>query len=218
MARRAPGATPDGPGRVDYPRTSATRLTAATRDERATIGRVVHSFSDGARDASLAYATGARRRRRPPRRGPDDDRTHDAAERRDALVGRLFEATLGAFDLLTLHLGDELGLYRALSQRGPLTAPELAAAGRHRAALRPGVARAAGRGGPPRRRRPGRGTRRAPVRAACRPPRSARRPDKPRINDRHGPVARRRWRVDGRPDRGLSEPAAACRGIATRTS
>jgi 2-polyprenyl-3-methyl-5-hydroxy-6-metoxy-1,4-benzoquinol methylase len=52
----------------------------------------------------------------------------DAAERRDALVGRLFEATLGAFDLLTIHLGDELGLYRALSQRGPLTAPELAAA------------------------------------------------------------------------------------------
>ena len=29
-----------------------------------------------------------------------------AAERRDALVGRLFEATLGAFDLLAIHLGD----------------------------------------------------------------------------------------------------------------
>src|SRR5262245_58903250 len=51
-----------------------------------------------------------------------------AAERRDALVDRLFEATLGAFDLLAIHLGHELGLYRALADRGPLTAPELAAA------------------------------------------------------------------------------------------
>jgi 2-polyprenyl-3-methyl-5-hydroxy-6-metoxy-1,4-benzoquinol methylase len=51
-----------------------------------------------------------------------------AAERRDALVGRLFEATLGAFDLLAIHLGDRLGLYQALAQRGPLSAPELAAA------------------------------------------------------------------------------------------
>ncbi|HEX5015537.1 MAG TPA: methyltransferase [Candidatus Limnocylindrales bacterium] len=51
-----------------------------------------------------------------------------ADERRDALVGRLFEATLGAFDLLAIHLGDQLGLYRALAERGPLTAPHLAAA------------------------------------------------------------------------------------------
>lgn len=52
--------------------------------------------------------------------------SQDAADRRDALVGRLFEATLGAFDLLTIHLGDQLGLYRALAERGPLTPPELA--------------------------------------------------------------------------------------------
>ena len=52
----------------------------------------------------------------------------DTAERRDALVGRLFEATLGAFDLLTIHLGNELGLYQALAERGPLTPAELAAA------------------------------------------------------------------------------------------
>lgn len=50
------------------------------------------------------------------------------AARRDALAGRLFEATLGAFDLLAIHLGDELGLYRALADRGGLTAPDLAAA------------------------------------------------------------------------------------------
>ena len=49
-----------------------------------------------------------------------------AEERRDALVGRLFEATLGAFDLLAIHLGDQLGLYRALAHEGPLTAPQLA--------------------------------------------------------------------------------------------
>jgi 2-polyprenyl-3-methyl-5-hydroxy-6-metoxy-1,4-benzoquinol methylase len=54
--------------------------------------------------------------------------TPSADERRDALVGRLFEAVLGAFDLLTIHLGDELGLYRALADRGPLTPPELASA------------------------------------------------------------------------------------------
>src|SRR5262245_46324500 len=49
-------------------------------------------------------------------------------ERRDALAGRLFEATLGAFDLLAIHLGDRLGLYRALADGGSLAAPELAAA------------------------------------------------------------------------------------------
>ncbi len=50
-----------------------------------------------------------------------------AAERRDALVGRLFEATLGMMDLVTVYLGDRLGLYRALAGRGPITAGELAA-------------------------------------------------------------------------------------------
>jgi hypothetical protein len=51
-----------------------------------------------------------------------------AEERRDALVGRLFEAALGAFDLLTVYLGDRLGLYQALAERGPCTSSELAAA------------------------------------------------------------------------------------------
>ena len=41
-------------------------------------------------------------------------------ERRDALAGRLFGAALGAFDLLTIHLGLELGLYETL-RPGPLT-------------------------------------------------------------------------------------------------
>jgi 2-polyprenyl-3-methyl-5-hydroxy-6-metoxy-1,4-benzoquinol methylase len=47
-------------------------------------------------------------------------------ERRDALTARLFESTLGAFDLLSVHLGLDLGLYRSLDEAGPATASELA--------------------------------------------------------------------------------------------
>jgi SAM-dependent methyltransferase len=50
----------------------------------------------------------------------------DEAER-DALVGRLFEAALGTFDLAALHVGERLGLYAVLADR-PHTGPELAAA------------------------------------------------------------------------------------------
>jgi SAM-dependent methyltransferase len=46
--------------------------------------------------------------------------------RRDALAERLFQATLGTMDLLTIYLGDRLGLYRALAAGGPATAAELA--------------------------------------------------------------------------------------------
>jgi SAM-dependent methyltransferase len=49
------------------------------------------------------------------------------AARRDALATRLFEATLGAFDLLVVHLGLDLGLYEALAEHGSLSPPELAA-------------------------------------------------------------------------------------------
>jgi 2-polyprenyl-3-methyl-5-hydroxy-6-metoxy-1,4-benzoquinol methylase len=56
----------------------------------------------------------------------------DAAQRRDALVERLFMNAIGAFDLFSVYVGDVLGLYRALAERGPLTSPELAdAAGVH---------------------------------------------------------------------------------------
>jgi 2-polyprenyl-3-methyl-5-hydroxy-6-metoxy-1,4-benzoquinol methylase len=44
----------------------------------------------------------------------------------DALVGRLFEATIGMFDVLTVYLGDRLGLYRALHEGGPATTTDLA--------------------------------------------------------------------------------------------
>jgi SAM-dependent methyltransferase len=51
-----------------------------------------------------------------------------ADERRDALVERLFMATVGAMDVLGVYIGDRLGLYRALAERGPSTSQELAGA------------------------------------------------------------------------------------------
>ena len=52
----------------------------------------------------------------------------DTDARRDALVERLFLATVGAWDLLAVYIGDRLGLYRALAERGPATSDELAGA------------------------------------------------------------------------------------------
>jgi len=48
--------------------------------------------------------------------------------RSDALAERIFAATIDALELSTIYLGSELGLYRLLADRGPLTAPELAGA------------------------------------------------------------------------------------------
>jgi SAM-dependent methyltransferase len=44
----------------------------------------------------------------------------------DELVGRLFEASIGMFDVMSVHLGDRLGLYQVLREAGPLTSAELA--------------------------------------------------------------------------------------------
>jgi 2-polyprenyl-3-methyl-5-hydroxy-6-metoxy-1,4-benzoquinol methylase len=52
--------------------------------------------------------------------------TDAVSERREALVGRLFEGLLGAMDLLNVYLGDRLGLYRALADGGPATEAQLA--------------------------------------------------------------------------------------------
>jgi 2-polyprenyl-3-methyl-5-hydroxy-6-metoxy-1,4-benzoquinol methylase len=58
--------------------------------------------------------------------------TADATARRDALVERLFMNAIGAFDLFSVYLGDALGLYRTLADKGQLTSAELAeAAGVH---------------------------------------------------------------------------------------
>ncbi len=51
-----------------------------------------------------------------------------ATARRDALVERLFGATVGAFDLVGVYVGAKLGLYRVLAEGGALTSAELARA------------------------------------------------------------------------------------------
>ena len=50
----------------------------------------------------------------PPQGTPDD------------LVARIFEASLGMLDVVAIYLGDRLGLYAALRDGGPATAPGLA--------------------------------------------------------------------------------------------
>src|SRR3954447_21761938 len=57
---------------------------------------------------------------------PDSDSTPEA--RRDALVERLFMAAVGTWDLLAVYVGDRLGLYRVLAERGHLAFSELAEA------------------------------------------------------------------------------------------
>jgi predicted O-methyltransferase YrrM len=49
------------------------------------------------------------------------------AEQVEALAGRIFTAGLEAAELYTVHLGIQLGLYRALDDGGPQTAEQLAA-------------------------------------------------------------------------------------------
>ena len=44
----------------------------------------------------------------------------------DAIVGRLFEAAVGGFDLLSVVIGDRLGLYGSLARDGSATSGELA--------------------------------------------------------------------------------------------
>ena len=46
---------------------------------------------------------------------------------KEAFVGRIFEALIGALELFTIYLGHRLGFYDALRQGRSLTAPELAA-------------------------------------------------------------------------------------------
>jgi 2-polyprenyl-3-methyl-5-hydroxy-6-metoxy-1,4-benzoquinol methylase len=53
-------------------------------------------------------------------------------ERREALVRKLTTDAIGALDLISVYIGDRLGLYRALAEHPPTTPPELAsAAGLH---------------------------------------------------------------------------------------
>ena len=46
---------------------------------------------------------------------------------RDQFVERLLESTSGVFDIFTIYIGDQLGLYRELSKNDPVTSVQLAA-------------------------------------------------------------------------------------------
>ena len=50
----------------------------------------------------------------------------DTERQRDELVERLFAASLGMGEVLTVYLGDTLGFYRTLDRVGPMSSPELA--------------------------------------------------------------------------------------------
>lgn len=54
--------------------------------------------------------------------------SHKLEAVRDRFADRLFQASIAAFDLFHVYVGDRLGLYRTLAQRGPLTPRELAEA------------------------------------------------------------------------------------------
>ena len=49
-------------------------------------------------------------------------------QRRDALVERIFESSIGMMELLGIYIGERLGLYRALADDSGATSAELAAA------------------------------------------------------------------------------------------
>jgi hypothetical protein len=52
------------------------------------------------------------------------DQTAD--QRRDALTERIFESSIGVLEILSIYVGDRLGLYRVLADGGEVTASELA--------------------------------------------------------------------------------------------
>jgi 2-polyprenyl-3-methyl-5-hydroxy-6-metoxy-1,4-benzoquinol methylase len=53
--------------------------------------------------------------------------TIEETQQRDGFVERMLSSTRGLFDMFAIYIGDQLGLYRALSAHGPATPVELAA-------------------------------------------------------------------------------------------
>jgi hypothetical protein len=76
------------------------------------IGKQEEEMTQEARGAAANQAAGT-----------DEGRT-------EALVGRLFEAVLGAVDMVSVYIGDQLGLYRTLIDAGAPTPAELASRAR----------------------------------------------------------------------------------------
>ena len=123
----------------------------------------------------------------------------DADQQRDELVERLFAAGLGMAEVLTVYLGDTLGLYRALERAGPMTAPELAKeTGTFERYAREWLEQQAAAGILDGRRRV-RGAGRTPVRAPAGSHRAAPRSREPLLDRAVLQVVRRRLRRDARP-------------------
>src|SRR5918997_3557641 len=71
-------------------------------------------------------------------------------QRKEALVERVFGSAIGFMELLSIYVGERLGLYHALADVGAATAPELAAAtGTDERYAREGLRRQAVGGNPP---------------------------------------------------------------------
>jgi SAM-dependent methyltransferase len=51
---------------------------------------------------------------------------HPSTAQTDALVERIFGASIGALEIASIHIGDRLGYYRSLDDEGPATPAELA--------------------------------------------------------------------------------------------
>ena len=49
-----------------------------------------------------------------------------AEQRRDALAKRIFESSIGMLEILSIYVGNRLGLYRALADGGEVTADQTA--------------------------------------------------------------------------------------------
>jgi 2-polyprenyl-3-methyl-5-hydroxy-6-metoxy-1,4-benzoquinol methylase len=58
--------------------------------------------------------------------GTTAELTEADAAQRSALVERLFNATMHSLELLHVYVGENLGLYRALAEHGPMTPTDLA--------------------------------------------------------------------------------------------
>ena len=52
--------------------------------------------------------------------------TSDVVAARDAFADRLMRSAAGVFEIFTIYIGDQLGLYEALARGGPASSPELA--------------------------------------------------------------------------------------------
>jgi 2-polyprenyl-3-methyl-5-hydroxy-6-metoxy-1,4-benzoquinol methylase len=72
----------------------------------------------------LFYCFTLRCSERGGRRNGMQDQT--AEPRRDTLAERIFQNSVGVLEILSIYVGDRLGLYRALADGGELTASELA--------------------------------------------------------------------------------------------